>query len=75
MRFAHKTMVDKMVAKNKIEVKTVRGKLNQLTIWEIYDTTKFLRFKRRNPDFSKSDNSEFFNVIPYYDSKNYIAKL
>lgn len=75
LRFANKSLVDKMVAKNKIEIKSVKGKLNDLTVWEIYDTTKFLRFKRRNPDFSNISDSDFFNVTPYYASSAYLTEI
>jgi hypothetical protein len=75
LRFANKSLVDKMVAKNRIEIKSVKGKLNDLTVWEIYDTTKFLRFKRRNPDFSKVSDSDFFNVTPYYASQTYLMEM
>ncbi|WP_370392337.1 hypothetical protein [uncultured Winogradskyella sp.] len=75
LRFASKTLVDKMVAKNKLEVKSVKGKLNKLTIWEVYDTTRFLRFKRINPNFSSAVESPFFNTTPYYDSEIFLASL
>jgi hypothetical protein len=75
LRFASKALVDKMVAKNKLEVKSVKGKLNKLTIWEVYDTTRFLRFKRINPNFSSAVESPFFNTKPYYDSEIFLASL
>lgn len=75
LRFASKALVDQMIAKNKIEVQSVKGKLNDLTIWEIYDTTKFLRFKRLNPNFSQTTQSEYFNVKPYYTSRNSIVGI
>lgn len=75
LRFANKNMADKMIAKNKLEMQSTHGKLNDLIIWEIYDTSEFLRFKRLNPDFAETEGADFFNVKPYYSSKDFIAGI
>lgn len=64
-----------MIAKNKLEMQSTHGKLNDLIIWEIYDTSEFLRFKRLNPDFAETEGADFFNVKPYYSSKDFIAGI
>ena len=69
MRIGNKKDVERMIAQHGIDLKSKAGKRNQLTIWEVYDTTAFMRLKRRNPDYATIEESECFNTIPYYDSK------
>jgi hypothetical protein len=72
-RFANKEMVEKMIARNKLEINTTQGKLNNLKIWEVYNTRSFLLTRRANSDFSQIRTSEYFNSIPYYSSNNFLA--
>lgn len=67
-RIGDKKVVDKMIAQNKLDMKTRLGKFNALTIWEVYDTSKFMRFKRINPDYANATSAESFNTTPYYDT-------
>lgn len=68
-RIGDKSVVESMIAQHKIDLQTKAGKNNSLTIWEVYDTTKFLRFKRRNPDYANIDSAECFNVVPFYTTE------
>ncbi|MCA0154311.1 hypothetical protein [Winogradskyella vincentii] len=68
-RIGDKKVVDKMIAQNKLDMKTRLGKFNALTIWEVYDTSKFMRFKRINPEYANAESAESFNTIPYYDTE------
>lgn len=73
MRFGDQALVDKMISHINLDKKTVTGKFNQLTIWEIYDVSKFLRYKMRNSnDFSEA--SESFNPTPYFKTENNSSK-
>lgn len=62
--------VDKLIARNKLELSTEIAKNNTLIVYEVYDTLKFMRKQLTEPDFFKSSNSTVFNVIPYYKSEN-----
>lgn len=68
MRIGDKEIVDQMIAQHMIDLKSKAGKNNQLTIWEVYDTSKFLRFKRQNPDYATVEKAESFNTDPFYKS-------
>ena len=71
---ATQTEVDKLIAKHKIESKTNQGKLNELTIWEVYDTAKFMEKQTENNNYINSITSRLFNVNPYYSSNEKTAK-
>jgi hypothetical protein len=68
MRIGDKEVVDKMIAQHEIDLKSKAGKNNQLTVWEVYNTSKFLRFKRQNPDYATVEKAESFNTNPFYKS-------
>lgn len=70
MRIGDKKDVERMIAQHKIDLKSKAGKRNQLVIWEVYNTSEFMRFKRRNPDYANVEDSECFNTIPYYESRS-----
>lgn len=59
---------DELITKHKAELKTNQGKLNQLTIWEVYNTAKFMEKQVENPDYINSIVSNLFNVKPYFSS-------
>lgn len=69
MRIGDKETVDKMIAQHKIDLKSKAGKHNTLTIWEVYDTSKFLRFKRHNPNYATLKKADCFNTDPFYKSE------
>ena len=68
MRIGDRQIVDRMIAQHKIDLKTKAGKRNELTVWEVYDTAEFMRFKRKNPDYANSDHADCFNTVPFYNS-------
>jgi len=68
MRFGDKKIVNKMIEQNKLDLKTKSGKLNELIIWEVYDTSKFTIYKKTNPDCKNTLESDFFNTTPYYNT-------
>ena len=68
MKIGDKDAVDKVIRQNEIDLKTKTGRHNELVIWEVYDTAKFMRFKRRNPDYANAKTAECFNTVPFYKS-------
>ncbi|EDP72275.1 hypothetical protein FBALC1_14277 [Flavobacteriales bacterium ALC-1] len=70
MRLADQKSVDKLISRNKKEHASPSGKINELIVWEVYNTSKFMELQMSNPEFIKSITSEFFNVTPYYKSVN-----
>ena len=68
MRIGDREVVDRMIAQHKIDLKTKAGKRNKLTIWEVYDTSKFMRFKRLHPDYAELKEADCFNTNPFYKS-------
>ncbi|MFP4846964.1 hypothetical protein [Winogradskyella sp. PE311] len=58
----------KMIQKNKVEVNTEQGKFNKLTVWEVYDTAKFMEKQVANPEYVFSTTSSLFNTTPYFSS-------
>lgn len=70
MRLVNKETVEKMIFKNKKEHNNPTMRFNELTVWEVYNTTKFMELQMANSDFINSTSSEYFNVIPYYKSEN-----
>jgi hypothetical protein len=74
MKLVQKESAERMILKNKIEHNSASGKLNELIIWEVYDTTKFMENQVSNPDFVYSSSSDIFNTSPYYSTKKDIQK-
>ena len=68
MKMGEKQEVEKMIEQNMIDRKSKAGKNNKLTIWEVYDTSKFMRFIRLNPDYANAKDADSFNVKPIYKS-------
>lgn len=69
MRLEYKEDIDKLISKNKLELKSITGKNNKLLIYEIYDKTEFMTLQFRNPKYYKSaDESTSFNTEPIYTS-------
>ncbi|WP_299125121.1 hypothetical protein [uncultured Winogradskyella sp.] len=65
MRFGDDALVDKMISHINLDKRTVAGKDNELTVWEIYDVSAFLKYKMKNPD-DYSKEAECFNKVPYF---------
>lgn len=75
MRLVDKKSVDRMIKNNKLEHNTVSGRLNELTVWEVYNTSKFMRNQMSNPNFIYSSTSDLFNVVPYYSKESSLQSL
>lgn len=75
MKLVEETMALKMINKNKLEAKSSYGKLNKLTVWEIYDKAEFMKNQLSNPEYINSTASDSFNVKPYYTSTNKLIAL
>lgn len=75
MKLANKESVDRMILKHKQELNSVSGKLNQLTIWEVYNTSKFMEQQMLNSEFFYSVTSDVFNTTPYYSTHTKVANL
>ncbi|APY08872.1 hypothetical protein BWZ20_11415 [Winogradskyella sp. J14-2] len=69
MRLGDKEVVDQMIAQHLIDLKSKAGRHNKLTIWEVYDTSKFMRFKRQHPDYASVKEADCFNTNPFYLSE------
>jgi len=69
MRLVDKTTAERMIITHKLEHQSPLGTRNQLIIWEVYDTTKFMEQQLVNPDFVYSVTSEHFNTTPYFSSE------
>ncbi|WP_296382796.1 hypothetical protein [Winogradskyella sp.] len=72
MRLVNKESADKLILKHKLEIKTLKGRLNELTIWEVYDKRAFIEKQVSNPNYINALSSDFFNVSPYFSSENNI---
>lgn len=71
MSLERKEVVSEMISKNKLELNTEIGKNNKLIVYEVYNTSKFMRKQLRNPKYFNTSKSKFFNVDPYYVSPNH----
>ena len=69
MRFGDKALVEKMINHNNLDRRTKAGKFNVLTVWEIYDVSKFLKHKMKNPNGFNSE-ADCFNSVPFYKTDN-----
>jgi hypothetical protein len=69
MRLEYKEDVDKLITKNKLELKSNISKKNKLVIYEVYNKSQFMNNQFRNPTYYKSaDASKFLNIEPHYAS-------
>ncbi|RZN84326.1 MAG: hypothetical protein EVB11_02655 [Winogradskyella sp.] len=69
-KMATKKDIDRMIARNQLDVKTLKGQSNILKIWEIYNSSMFLKHKELDKDFINT-KSPYFNAIPYYTTESY----
>lgn len=75
MRLVNHEYADRLILRNKKEHNHPSRKLNELIVWEVYNTSKFIGLQMSNPDFINSITSDFFNVVPYYKSANITNNL
>ncbi len=69
MKLEYKKKVDKLISKNKLELKSNVGKNNKLHIYIVYNKSEFMNKQLRNPNYYKSvEESKLFNTNPYYTS-------
>lgn len=61
---------ERMILKHKHELNSETGKLNELTVWEVYNTRKFMQKLVSNPDFVYTSTTDLFNKTPYYVAVN-----
>ena len=69
MKLVDQATADRLIAKNKLEHSSASGKLNELLVWEVYDTSNFMQRQVSNSDFIYTSKSEFFNPSPYYSTE------
>ncbi|WP_073084859.1 hypothetical protein [Winogradskyella jejuensis] len=69
-KMATKKEIDRMIERNQLDVKTLKGQSNILKIWEIYNSSMFLKHKELDKNFINT-KSPYFNVIPYYTTESY----
>ncbi|WP_299130200.1 hypothetical protein [uncultured Winogradskyella sp.] len=70
MRIGDKEIVDKMIIQHKIDKKSITGKNNVLTVWEVYDARAFIRYKKQNSNYANTKDKKVtcFNSVPIYAS-------
>jgi len=66
-RFGDQALVNKMISHINLDKRTIAGRNNKLTVWEIYDVSAFLKHKMRNSD-DLSNEAECFNSVPFYET-------
>lgn len=65
--------VERMIERNQLDIKTLKGQSNILIIWEVYDSRMF--FKNRIMDKNYLDTeSPYYNSRPYYTTESYGIK-
>lgn len=70
MSLEYKDTVNRLISKNKLELKSEISKNNKLLIFEVYNKSKFMTKQLRNHHYYKSKKSKVFNVVPIYKSAN-----
>ncbi|WP_411895833.1 hypothetical protein [Winogradskyella sp. A2] len=65
-KLVQEDMIYKLIKQNKIEIKTASGRKNRVTIWEVYDTTKFMKGQSLDRNFITNSDSDCFNHTPFY---------
>ncbi|WP_299117600.1 hypothetical protein [uncultured Winogradskyella sp.] len=69
-KMATKKEIDRMIKRNQLDVKTLKGQSNILKIWEVYNSPMFLKHKELDKDFINT-KSPYFNAIPFYTTESY----
>ncbi|WP_417861037.1 hypothetical protein [Winogradskyella sediminis] len=75
MRLVDQKSVETMIYRHKIETNSDSGRLNTLTVWEVYNKSKFMEQQVSNPDFVYSVATDIFNPTPYYSTGNNLQSL
>ncbi len=67
LRIADQKTVDRLIKKIEIDKTTSTGRLNELTVWQIYDPKNFTTHKRKHKKNYMNIESDSFNIVPYYN--------
>lgn len=70
LKMADQKTVDRLIHKIEIDMKTSTGRLNELTVWQIYNTDNFVLHKRKNKAHYMNTESDSFNMVPYFKKEN-----
>lgn len=60
--------INDLIYKIRIETKSKVGRHNKLLVYEVYNTSEFMRRQLIDGSYYKSTTSKFFNVTPLYNS-------
>ncbi|MDN3493830.1 hypothetical protein [Winogradskyella bathintestinalis] len=69
-RMSDQEAVDRLIKKNEIDLTTKTGRLNELIVWAIYDSSMFVQHKRKHKTDYMNIASESFQLKPYYKKVN-----
>ncbi|MFK7832823.1 MAG: hypothetical protein AB8B52_06085 [Winogradskyella sp.] len=69
-KIADQNDVNRMISKIEIDMKTKTGRFNELIVWKVYDSSKFLEHKRKHKDDYIEITSESFQLEPYFQNVN-----
>ncbi|MBT8244251.1 MAG: hypothetical protein HKP48_09330 [Winogradskyella sp.] len=61
---------ERMIQRNQLDIKTLKGQSNILIIWEVYDKKMFFKHKVLDKDYLYR-KSPYFNSKPYYTTESY----
>ncbi|WP_178985823.1 hypothetical protein [Winogradskyella helgolandensis] len=75
MRLVDQKSVETMILRHKLEINSDSGKLNKLTVWEVYNKSEFMENQVSNPEFVNSLATDLFNPNPYYSTSNNTQSL
>ena len=75
MKLVDQKSVETMIYRHKLETNSNSGRLNTLTVWEVYNKSKFMDQQVSNPDFVYSVATDIFNPTPYYSTSNNLQSL
>ncbi|SDI38441.1 hypothetical protein [Winogradskyella thalassocola] len=75
MRLVDQKSVETMILRHKLETNSDSGRLNKLTVWEVYKKSEFMENQVSNPDFVYSATTDLFNPTPYYSTTNNLQSL
>jgi hypothetical protein len=68
-RFGDQAIVDRLISHINLDKRTIAGRQNELTVWEIYDVGKFVKYKMKKSNDLRSE-AECYNSKPYFMVKN-----
>ena len=75
MKLVDQESVNRMILQHKVQRNCDSGKLNELTIWEVYDTSKFMENQVVDPDFVYTNSTDSFNTTPYFATSTELQNL